>query len=248
MQVEDGALATPHEVRIVLCQTSHPGNIGAAARAMKTMGLHRLHLVNPKRFPSPEADAMATRAVDLLETASVHETLDEALHGTVFVAACTARSRDLSHAVFTPREAAARLVRESASGPVAVVFGPEKYGLTIEEVNRCSVIATIPANPHYSSLNLAAAVQLFAYEIRLAAQAVETWPQESFEPAPYEDVERFFAHFEQTLYDIEFLDPQQPKRLMQRLRRLFQRTRLEREEVNILRGILAAAQQRQKGG
>jgi tRNA/rRNA methyltransferase len=144
--------------------------------------------------------------------------------------------------VLTPREAAARLVHEAARGPVALLFGPEKHGLTVEEVSRCGVIAMVPANPDYPSLNLAAAVQLFAYEMRQAAEATETYPQELLEPAPYEDVERLFDHLEQTLYDIDFLDPRNPKRLMQRLRRLFQRARLEREEVNILRGILAAAQ------
>jgi len=235
-----------HDIRIVLCHTSHPGNIGGAARAMKTMGLDRLHLVGPKRFPSEDAEAMAAHATDVLQSASVHTGLDQALNGTVFAAACTARSRDLSHAVLTARETAARLVHEAARGPVALVFGPEKYGLTVEEVNRCSVIAMVPANPHYSSLNLAAAVQIFAYEVHLAAQAIDTYPQEVFEPAPYQDLERLFEHLEQTLYDIEFLDPKNPKRLMRRLRRLFQRARLEREEVNILRGILAAAQKRQR--
>ena len=240
------AVSSP-EIRIVLCHTSHPGNIGAAARAMKTMGLDRLHLVNPKYFPSPEAEAMATHAADVLESARVHASIDQALAGTVFAAACTARNRDLSHAVLTAREAGTRLLQEAARGPVALVFGPEKTGLTVEEVNRCSVIAMVPANPLYSSLNLAAAVQLFAYELRLAAEAPETLPQEIFDPAAYQDVERLFEHLEQTLYDIEFLDPKNPKRLMQRLRRLFQRARLEREEVNILRGILAAAQKRHKG-
>ena len=191
---------------------------------------------------------MAAHAADVLASASVHSHLDQALAGTVFAAACTARSRGLSHAVLTPRQTAARLAYEACHGPVALIFGPEKYGLTVEEVSRCSVIAMIPANPQYSSLNLAAAVQLLAYEIRLALEAIETYPQEAFEPAPYEDVERLFEHLEQTLYDIEFLDPGKPKRLMQRLRRLFQRARLEREEVNILRGILAAAQKRQRNG
>jgi len=189
---------------------------------------------------------VADHPTDVLQSASVHTGLDQALNGTVFAAACTARSRDLSHAVLTARETAARLVHEAARGPVALVFGPEKYGLTVEEVNRCSVIAMVPANPHYSSLNLAAAVQIFAYEVHLAAQAIDTYPQEVFEPAPYQDLERLFEHLEQTLYDIEFLDPKNPKRLMRRLRRLFQRARLEREEVNILRGILAAAQKRQR--
>jgi len=235
-------LALLDNVRIVLCGTSHPGNIGAAARAMKTMGLRALCLVEPKRFPDPAADAMATRATDVLENALVHSSLDEALSGTVFAAACTARTRDLSHALLTPREVALRLMEAAARGPVALVFGPEKFGLTGEQVNRCSVLATVPANPAYSSLNLAAAVQIFCYELRLAAESIGSLPQESFAPATYEEVELFFRHLEQTLYDIEFLDPKQPKRLMQRLRRLFQRTRLEREEVNILRGILTAAQ------
>jgi tRNA/rRNA methyltransferase len=234
-------------IRVVLCGTTHPGNIGAAARAMKTMGLSALYLAAPKRFPAPEAEAMSAGATDVLEHATVCTSLDEALEGTVFAVACTARTRDLSHAVLTPREAAIRLTREAAQGPVALVFGPEKSGLTADQVNRCSAIAMIQANPEYNSLNLASAVQIFAYEARLAAAAVETLPQEVFEPATYEEVEFFFRHLEQTLYDIEFLDPKQPKRLMQRMRRLFQRARLEREEVNILRGILAAAQKPKAG-
>jgi tRNA/rRNA methyltransferase len=231
-----------NNVRIVLCATSHPGNIGAAARAMKTMGLASLLLVNPKRYPAPEAEAMAASATDVLERATVCASIDEALAGTVFAVACTARSRDLSHALLTAREAGARLVREAAYGPVALVFGPEKTGLTVEEVSRCGAIAMIAANPQYTSLNLAAAVQVFAYELRQAALTPESFPQDTYEPARYEEVEFFFQHLEQTLYDIEFLDARQPKRLMQRLRRLFQRARLEREEANILRGILTAVQ------
>lgn len=231
-----------NNVRIVLCGTTHPGNIGASARAMKTMGLTSLRLVNPKRFPAPEAEAMAAAATDVLDHATAYGSIDDALAGTVFAVACTARSRDLSHEVLTPREAGARLVREAARGPVALVFGPEKTGLTAEEVSRCAVIAMIPANPEYTSLNLAAAVQILAYELRQAAEAVVSYPQEAHEPAAYEEVELFFQHLTQTLYDIEFLDPKQPKRLVQRMRRLFQRARLEKEEVNILRGILAAAQ------
>jgi tRNA/rRNA methyltransferase len=229
-------------VRIVLCNTSHPGNIGACARAMKTMALERLDLVNPKHFPHPEAEAMSSRAVDVLQSAVVHPTLDAALSGTVFAVASTARNRDLSHPVLTPREAAARMIEETARGPVALVMGAEKYGLTVEEVNRCSVIATIPASADYSSLNLAAAVQLFAYELKLAADCIDTLPQQTFPPAVHEELERFYAHLEQALLDIGFLNPAEPKRLMQRMRRLFARARLEREEVNILRGILAAAQ------
>jgi tRNA/rRNA methyltransferase len=229
-------------VRIILCGTSHPGNIGASARALKTMGLASLYLVSPKHFPAADADAMASGAVDLLRTATVCSSIDEALDGTVFAVACTARSRDLSHAVLTARETGLRLVCEAANGPVALVFGPEQSGLTGREVGRCAAIGMIPTNPDYSSLNLAAAVQIFAYEVRQAAEAMASYPQETYEAASYGEVEFFFHHLELTLYDIGFLDPKQPKRLMQRLRRLFQRARLEKEEVNILRGILSAAQ------
>jgi len=234
-------------VRIVLCATSHPGNIGASARALKTMGLASLYLVNPKRFPAADAEAMASGAGDLLASAVVCNSIDAALEGTVFAIACTARNRDLSHAVLTAREAGVRLVQEAGHGPVALVFGPEQSGLTAREASRCAAFAMIPANPDYSSLNLAAAVQVFAYEVRQAADAVASYPQQSFEAASYEEIERFFGHLERTLYDVEFLDPKQPKRLMQRLRRLFQRARLEKEEVNILRGILTAAQKSGKG-
>jgi len=235
-------LSPLRRVRVILCGTSHPGNIGASARAMKTMGLASLYLVNPVRFPAADALAMASGAADVLQNAVVCGSIDEALAGTVFAVACTARSRDLSHAVLTARETGLRLLREAAQGPVALVFGPEKTGLTAREVSRCAAIGMIPASPDYTSLNLAAAVQIFAYEVHQAASAVATYPQETYEAASYEEVEFFFHHLEQTLYDTEFLDPKQPKRLMQRLRRLFQRARLEKEEVNILRGILSAAQ------
>lgn len=231
-----------NRVRIVLCGTSHPGNIGASARAMKTMGLSSLYLVNPHSFPAAEAAAMASNAADVLDRAVVCSSLDAALSGTVFAAACTARSRDLPHAVLTPREAGERLLRESAAGAVALVFGPEKTGLTSGEVSRCSAIAMIPTDPRCTSLNLAAAVQVFAYELWQSAQLPETLPQDAYQAASYEEVEFFFSHLEQTLYDIQFLDPTQPKRLMRRLRRLFQRARLEKEEVNLLRGILTATQ------
>ena len=231
-----------NRVRIVLCGTSHPGNIGASARAMKTMGLGSLYLVNPHSFPAAEAVAMASNAADLLERAIVCRSLDEALAGTVFAAACTARSRDLPHAVLTAHETAGRLLRESVAGSVALVFGPEKTGLTSGEVSRCGAIAMIPTAPLCSSLNLAAAVQVFAYELWQSAHLPESYPQETHQAASYEEVEFFFNHLEQTLYDIRFLDPSQPKRLMRRLRRLFQRARLEKEEVNILRGVLTAAQ------
>lgn len=227
-------------IHIVLSHTSHPGNIGAAARAMKTMGLYRLALVNPKQFPDPVADAMACGASDLFAEAKVCATLEEALEGATFVVGLTARRRDLSHRMVTVREAAPQLAEHAARQPVAVVFGTEMSGLTNAELDKCQLLATIPANPEYSSLNLAAAVQIVAYELRLAA-AEQTQPEETpRELASFEDTERFYRHLEQTLYDTGFLDPKQPKRLMQRLRRLFARARMEKEEVNILRGILTA--------
>jgi tRNA/rRNA methyltransferase len=235
----DAALA---RVCVVLCQTSHPGNIGACARAMKTMGLTDLRLVRPRHFPHAQALAMASRADDILARARVCGSLDDALAGSVFAVASTARQRDLSHAVLTPREAAARMVEEATHGEVALVMGPEKYGLTMVEVNRCSVLVSVPANPAYSSLNLASAVQILAYELRLAALQPKAPAPHPYPPAAYQDMELLYAHLEQTMVDIGFLDPQAPKRLMQRMRRLFGRARVEREELNILRGVLAAAQ------
>jgi tRNA/rRNA methyltransferase len=243
MQPSVGSEAILAAVRVVLCQTSHPGNIGACARAMKTMGLQHLCLVEPRHFPHPEAEAMASRATDILERAQVCATLDEALAGTVFAVASTARDRDLSHQVFTPREAGARMVAEAGHGPVAIVLGSEKFGMTTEQVNRCSAIVTIPANPDYSSLNLASALQIFAYEVRLAALDPRPTQLRAHPPATRAQMEAFYAHLEQTMLDLHFLDPQQPRRLMQRLRRLFERARVEREEFNILRGVLAAAQE-----
>ncbi len=230
-------------IRVVLSHTSHPGNIGAAARAMKTMGLSRLYLVKPKHFPHPDALALATGAADMLDTAVVCESLDAALTGTVLAVAATARHRNLSHEVVSCRQACQRLVGETLRGEVAVVFGTERAGLTIAEVGKCGLIATIPTDEAYASLNLAQAVQVFAYELRMALdtpRAVQ--PDASLKMAAHDDVERFYEHLERVLYESEFLDPAQPNRLMQRLRRLFARARLEKEEVNILRGILSAMQ------
>jgi tRNA/rRNA methyltransferase len=230
-------------VRIVLSHTSHPGNIGAAARAMKTMGLSRLYLVNPKHFPHPDALALATGAADMLDKAVVCESLDVALAGTVMAVASTARHRNLSHEVVSCRQACQRLVGETPRGEVALVFGTERAGLTIAEIGKCGLIATIPTNEAYASLNLAQAVQVFAYELRMALDIPrDVQPDASVKMAAHDDVERFYEHLEQVLYETEFLDPAQPNRLMQRLRRLFARARLEKEEVNILRGILSAMQ------
>jgi len=212
------AADTLKNIRAVLCGTTHPGNIGAAARAVKTMGLSHLSLVKPKRFPDPEARWRASRATDVLDRAAVCGSLDEALTGVGFAVACSARGRAVAVPAVTVREAAARLIEVAGSQPVAVVFGNEKSGLTTAEVNKCRMVATIPANPRYSSLNLAAAVQVFAYELRLAACHVPTGGRPR-DLATHDRVEAFYTHLEQTMIEIGFLDPEHPKKLMPRLRR-----------------------------
>lgn len=235
-------------IRIVLCRPSHPGNIGAAARAMKTMGLSDLRLVTPKQFPDPEADTRATGAVDLLQQARVVDTLAEALQGTVLAVALSARRRDLGPPVGTPRETVARLLAAAAEGDVALVFGNETSGLANDEVLQCQAAVTIPTNPEFSSLNLGAAVQLLCYECRMAAFAGAApltgdgaTPFAS-PPATHDEVEGFYGHLEAVMTATGFFNPQQPGRLLPKLRRLFGRAGLEKDEVNILRGILSATQ------
>lgn len=225
-------------IRVVLSHTSHPGNIGAAARAMKTMGLYDLRLVCPKLFPDPAAVAMSSGATDILDTATVTEDLASALTDTVMVMGCTARRRDLSHTMLSAREAAPLLLSHAAYARVALIFGTEMSGLTNAELDQCQVLVHIPANPDYSSLNLAAAVQILAYELRCAlpnlTMPVSTLP----ELARHEDLEVFYRELERTLIAIGFLNLAAPRRLMTRLRRLFSRTQIEKEELNILMGIL----------
>ncbi len=228
-------------VRVVLSHPSHPGNIGAAARAMNTMGLSRLYLVNPLKFPHVEATTMATHSTAILERAQVCQSVDEALAGTVFTVASTARSRGISHAVLSAREAGQRIAAEAVRGDVALLMGTEKWGLTTEEVGRCNVITVIASSSEFSSLNLAAAVQVFAYEIFQAL--AEPLSNEMLDlPAPHEDVERFLGHFEEVLFQIQFLNEHHPKKIMLRLRRLFARARLEKKEVRILRGVMTEIQ------
>ncbi|MBI5005829.1 MAG: RNA methyltransferase [Nitrosomonadales bacterium] len=227
-------------VRVVLSHTTHPGNIGAAARAMKTMGLGRLYLINPRHFPDPQATAMAAGADDILQDAVVCSSIDEALQGVTFTVAMTARLRDISIAVQTPREAMPQVLQQAQTAAVALLFGTEMSGLTNEEMGKAQLGVNIPANPEFSSLNIAAAVQVMAYELSAAAQSfVSALPE--LQPAPHERVEGLYAHLEKTLFEIGFFTTQNPARLMQRLRRLFARTRLEDEEINILRGILTVA-------
>lgn len=234
------------QIRVVLCQTSHPGNIGSAARAMKTMGLSQLYLVNPRKFPHAEAVAMASGATDVLESAQVCESLEQALQGCGLVLGMTARQRELSHPPQSPRRMAADLLSVAADETVALVFGNETSGLSNEELIRCQRLVHIPANPEYSSLNLAAAVQLVAYELRVAVLGDESYqaphpnPYRRIKPATHDEIEGFYKHLERALIEIGYLDPVQPRRLMARLRRLFARAGLQQEEVNILRGILKA--------
>ena len=238
-------------IRIVLVGTTHPGNIGACARAMKNMGLRELALVRPKYFPHDEATARASGADDVLGGARVFDALGPAIGDCVYVAGASARSRAIDWPSLPPRDCAARLVAEQAGGPVAVVFGPEKSGLSNTDLDHCDTLLTIPADPDFSSLNLAMAVQVIAYELRLAALAAPAAGSEPDVPlATGEDMEYFYSHLEDVLLDIGFLDPDNPRTLMRRLRRLFIRARPDKNEVNILRGILTAVDRKgeQRGG
>jgi tRNA/rRNA methyltransferase len=226
-------------VRVVLLATSHPGNIGAAARAMLTMGLTRLTLVAPRRFPDADADARASGATQVLRDARVVATLDEALAGAALTVGLSARPREFAGRVLGVREAAVQAIAVAQRDDVAFVFGTEMSGLSNDELARCGLVATIPANPAYSSLNLAAAVQVAAYELRVAAMGGAVWRAPRFAPATHDEIEGLYAHATRTLTDVRFLDPKLPRRLLPRLRRMFARAGFEREEVNILRGILA---------
>lgn len=234
-------------IRIVLVNTTHPGNIGAAARAMKNMCLSEMVLVRPERFPSDEATARASGADDVLASANVVESLDQALAGCHWVVGTTARPRTIGWPTLTPRACAEELVQKTAAGPVAVVFGRERMGLTNDEVDKCQALVTIPGNPDYCSLNVASAVQILAYETFLASRAPVSAQSPGVrdidEVASSEDMERFYRHLEQVLVEIGFHDPDNPRKLMRRLRRLIGRAGPDRNELNILRGILTAVQQ-----
>jgi tRNA/rRNA methyltransferase len=241
---DEAAQALLGRVRVVLCRTSHPGNIGAAARAMKTMGLSRLYLVSPLCAVDAVAEARAAGATDVLAGAVHCASLGEALGGCVHALALSARLRDLGPAAMAVRGSAAPLLAEAANGDVAIVFGNESSGLTNEELQRCQKAVTIPSNPDFSSLNLGAAVQVMAYELRMAAfseapPALTTLATPFSSPAAaLDEIERFYAHLEAVLVATGFHDPAKPRRLMPKLRRLFGRAALEKDEINILRGIL----------
>jgi TrmH family RNA methyltransferase len=237
--------------RIVLVEPSHPGNIGAVARAMKNMGLAELYLVRPKSFPHAEAVARASGALDVLDAARVCATTLEAIAGCGLVLATTARERDQYFRVLDVRVASARAVAASADAPVAVLFGPERSGLTNEDVAYAHALLRIPTGSAYASLNLAMAVQLISYELlraREASAAPVVAPAAPAVPlAPPEDMERLYVHLEQVLDEIDFRDRTQAgTHLMNRIRRFLQRAELDANEVNILRGILTAVQQRRR--
>ncbi|MFT7266819.1 MAG: tRNA (cytidine32/uridine32-2'-O)-methyltransferase [Porticoccus sp.] len=232
-------------VRIVLVNTSHPGNIGAAARALKNMGLHRLYLVGPKDYPADQAVWRAANALDVLNNAVVVDDLDAALSGCGLVVGTSARERRIPWPLMNPRECGVRVWKEAAEHDVAIVFGREDRGLTNEELHKCTYHVHIPSNPEYSSLNIASAVQVLCYEIRMASLADDTGCVPSFDewdqpPAKINDLELYFEHLEQALVDIGFHDRANPRQTMTRLRRLYSRIRLDEMELSILRGVLTA--------
>jgi tRNA/rRNA methyltransferase len=218
---------------------SHPGNIGAAARAMWTMGVAQLTLVAPRRFPDADAVALASGATAVLDAARVVTSLADALAGCVRAIGLSARPREFAGRVLPVRAAAELAVADARDGDVALVFGTEMSGLSNDELAQCSIAATIPANPAYGSLNLGAAVQVACYELRIASTGGEVWSAPRFPLATHDEIEGLHAHAARTLVALRFLDPRLPRRLLPRLRRLFGRAGLEKEEVNILRGILA---------
>ena len=232
-------------IRIVLVATTHPGNIGSTARAMKTMGLHRLYLVSPKVFPDPRAHEMSAGAYDvLLDNVVVTDSLPQALSGCKLVLATSARARDMALSGLTPSECASLVASTPDDTEIAIVFGREHAGLTNEELLHCHYHIHIPSNPEFSSLNLAQAVQIVAYELRMKllspTATVETRKDHL---ATVDEVEKFHEHLQEVLIDVDFLKPSNPKKLVPRLRRMFNRIQLEQMEVNILRGILTQIEQ-----
>lgn len=234
-------------IRIVLVRPTHPGNVGATARAMKNMSLHHLYLVAPENFPSADASDRAAGADDVLGKAVICASLDEALMDCHLVIGTSARPRRIEWPSLDPESCARRMVDGARQGPVALLFGQERTGLLNSELDRCHFVVTIPADSKYSSLNLACAAQILAYEIHRAAlsgpSANLTDMRKYSRSASGEDMRRFYHHLEEVLQQIGFLDPANPRRLMRRLIRMFNRTALDRNEMNILRGILTAVQQ-----
>jgi TrmH family RNA methyltransferase len=237
MEDENAIGTLARRTRIVLVRTSHPGNIGGAARAMKTMGLTRLHLVAPLKFPHADATARASGGADVLDAARVHETLEEAIADCTLVIGASSRQRTLPWPVLDARAAAMRVA--ATPDETAIVFGAEQSGLDNRELERCNALLQIPCNPLYGSLNLAAAVQIVTYELRMAAHTPVAEERET-PLATAAELEYFYAHLQRVMEALDFLDPEHPKHLMRRMRRLFNRASLDQNELNILRGLLAA--------
>ncbi|MYL27410.1 MULTISPECIES: tRNA (cytosine(32)/uridine(32)-2'-O)-methyltransferase TrmJ [Halomonadaceae] len=241
-------------LRVVLVEPSHPGNIGAVARAMKNMGVSELALVSPVSFPDEKASARASGADDVLANARVVSDLGEAVADCVEVIGASARSRSVTWPILNPRDCGSRALEQRLQGPVALVFGREDNGLSNEELRRCHYHVQVPANPDFSSLNLAMAVQVMLYEVRMQSlfdvsespapqwQSTHSPVDDGWDelPATAADMERLLAHLEQTLTTTGFHDPERPRQLMVRMRRLFQRAHPDRMEMNILRGILTS--------
>jgi TrmH family RNA methyltransferase len=240
-------MSTEDPIRVVLVGTQHPGNIGSAARAMKTMGLSNLVLVAPKRYPDPEATALAAGALDILEQAQVVESLADALLGCTYVIGTSSRARSVALPELEPRQAAEQLIAKSSGKQVALLFGPERTGLENEDLQHCHACVLIPCNPEYASLNLASAVQVLSYEIRLQRiqQHLITKPDAKpveIEIANHEQMERFFSHLAQFMDEVDFHKGKPPELVTQRLRRLFLRAEMDEREIKILRGLLSDAQ------
>jgi tRNA (cytidine32/uridine32-2'-O)-methyltransferase len=237
-------------IRIVLVNTSHPGNIGGVARAMKNMGLGRLYLVAPRQFPDEQANWRAVSADDVLESAVVTETLEQAVGDCHYVVGTSARGRRIPWPLLDPRGCAEKMGLASDNGEIAVIFGREDRGLTNDELKVCNLHLNIPTSDDYSSLNLAMAVQIVCYELRMLMDAPRLpTDQDAQWDTPFasgENMERYYRHLEDTLVDIEFLDPAAPRQLMVRLRRLYSRVRLDDMELSILRGILTRTQKQVK--
>ena len=223
--------------------TTHPGNIGAVARAMKNMALAHLYLVQPKIFPSADATSRASGAVDILSAAKVCDSLQEAIADCPLVIGASARHRTISWPLLTPRECAGKLAIEASNQQVALVFGRENSGLKNTEMDQCQYLLNIPCNPEFSSLNLAAAVQVIAYELYIASGLSVQVASEREDPlASAGQMESFYQHLQQTLGDIGFMHPDKSRSIMRRLRRIYNRTELDCKELDILRGILRMAQ------
>lgn len=242
-----GIMSIKDSIRIVLVGTQHPGNIGSAARAMKTMGLNNLVLVAPKRYPDPEAIALAAGADDLLSQAMVVSSLAEALEGCTYVIGTSSRARSVALPELTPRQASEQLVLKSMQSTVALLFGPERTGLENEDLQHCQACVLIPCNPEYASLNLASAVQVLSYEIRLQqlqnkliSSPVTKLPDSIL--ASHDQMERFFVHLSEFMNQVDFHKGKPSELVIQRLRRLFLRAEMDEREIKIIRGLLSDAQ------